>query len=549
MSNRRFDVVIVGAGFSGLYLLKRLREAGFSAVALEAASGVGGTWWWNRYPGARCDVESLQYGFSFDAELQQGWSWSERYAAQPEILRYAEHVAERFDLKRDILFEKRVAAARFREAEDRWTVETEDGDAFDAGKLILATGCLSVPNEPTFDGLEGYGGAVYHTGRWPHEDVDFSGMRVGVIGTGSSAIQSIPQIAKQAAHLTVFQRTPNYAVPAHNAPMDRDVEQALKADYESFRTEARKGFSGLHIPFTPGASALAVSDEERRARFEERWGYGGLTFMASYLDLLYDDDANATARDFVREKIRAVVDDPATANLLCPTNVIGCKRLCVDIGYYETFNRPNVSLIDAKAAPIERFTETGLIAGGVDHALDAVVFATGFDAMTGAILRIDVEGRDGRMLREKWAEGPKSYLGLMVEGFPNLFTVTGPGSPSVLTNMIMAIEHHVDWIMGCLEHMRAAGGARIEATAAAEEEWVAHNRDVAGGSLRSSCSSWYVGANVAGKPRVFMPYIGGFPAYVQKCADIAANGYEGFEVSGRSAEAKHDAAALAVASD
>lgn len=528
MTGRRYDVVVVGAGFSGLYLLKRLIDAGFSAIVLEAAAGVGGTWWWNRYPGARCDVESLQYGYSFDPELEQDWRWSERYAAQPEILSYAEHVAHRYGLRPHIQFKTRVAAARYDEGTDHWRVETEAGEIFDAQRLVLATGCLSVPNEPAIPGLEGFGGAVYHTGRWPEQPVDFSGQRVGVVGTGSSAIQSIPVIAEQAAALTVFQRTPNYAVPAHNAPMDPALETATKARYAEFRDEARAGLSGLHIPFAPPPSALEEDEATRQQRFEERWRYGGLTFMATYQDLLRDPAANATAQDFVRAKIRAVVDDPNTAEALTPEMIIGCKRLCVDNGYYQTFNRPHVRLVDLTAAPIERFTADGLIAGDEAHPLDAVVFATGFDALTGAILKIEIEGRGGQRLAEAWAEGPKSYLGLMVAGFPNLFTVTGPGSPSVLTNMIMAIEHHVDWIAACLTDLRARGVARFEATDAAQEAWVAHNREVAGQSLRSTCSSWYVGANVPGKPRVFMPYIGGFPAYVARCAEIAAEGYPGF---------------------
>lgn len=531
MNERKIDVVVVGAGFSGLYLLKRLREIGVVAIALEAASGVGGTWWWNRYPGARCDVESLQYGFSFDPALEQEWSWSERYAAQPEILRYAEHVAERYDLLRDIQFDTRVRAARFRDADNRWTVETDAGERFDAQHLILATGCLSAPNEPRFDGLAEFAGKVYHTGRWPHRPVDFSGLRVGVVGTGSSAIQSIPQIAKQAAALTVFQRTPNYAVPAHNGPMDQALEAQVKANYPAFRDKARSGLGAIDIPFTPGDAALAASPEERAAAFEARWAYGGLTFMAAYFDLLRDDAANAAAREFVVAKIREKVRDPAVADALIPTNVIGCKRLCVDIDYFETYNRPNVRLVDVNAAPIERFTATGLVAGGETFPLDAVVFATGFDAMTGAILRIDVVGAEGRRIAEKWREAPKSYLGVAIEGFPNLFTVTGPGSPSVLTNMLMSIEHHVEWIADCIAHLRRTGATRVEPTLAAEEAWVAHNRDVADASLRSTCSSWYVGANVPGKPRVFMPYIGGFPAYVERCAEIAAKGYEGFRIT------------------
>lgn len=525
------DVIIVGAGFSGMYLLKRLREQGFCVRVIEAGDDVGGTWYWNRYPGARCDVESLQYGFSFDEDLQREWSWSERYAAQPEILSYASHVAERFDLRKDISFNTRVTKARFSEQESCWEIVTDQGTTEKTTYLVLATGCLSVPNDPKIKGLENFHGPVYHTGRWPKEKVDFHGKKVGVIGTGSSAIQSIPLIAEEAEQLYVFQRTPNYAVPAQNKPMDKAVEAEVKSNYKTLRDSARSGFSGIYIPFAQDESAKAMSPEERRKKFQERWDYGGLTFMMSFKDLLLDDESNAAAREFVQEKIADIVDDPETAKLLTPNTVIGCKRLCVDTGYFQTYNKPHVHLVDIAQSGIDEITTHGVKAGGKEYQIDSLVLATGFDAMTGAIKKIHIEGPEGTTIQEKWSEGPKSYLGISVAGFPNMFMVTGPGSPSVLTNMIMAIEHHVDWITQCLVDLRDRGMARIEPEVSAEENWVAHNREVADSNLRSTCSSWYVGANIPGKPRVFMPYIGGFPAYVEHCKTIQASGYDGFSIS------------------
>jgi cyclohexanone monooxygenase len=399
-----------------------------------------------------------------------------------------------------------------------------------AAYCIMATGCLSAANEPNFKGQESFAGATYHTGHWPHEGVDFTGRRVAVIGTGSSAIQSIPAIAEQAAQLFVFQRTPNYAVPAHNAPLDPAAVREIKADYAGFRARAKQTPTG-NLFEVGGPSALAVSAEERTREYEARWQYGGLPFLAAYADLMFDEEANKTVADFVRAKIRTMVRDPAVADLLTPRNIIGCKRLCVDTGYYETFNRDNVTLVDVSDTLIERIAPDGVSVDGRVYAVDAIVFATGFDAMTGALLRIDIRGRAGEPLKAKWQDGPRSYLGLALAGFPNLFTITGPGSPSVISNMLPAIEQHVDWITDCLEYMRGHGLRRIEAQRDAEDAWVAHVGEVAGQSLRSSCSSWYVGANVPGKPRVYMPYIGGVPVYAEKCEQVAAGGYEGFALS------------------
>jgi len=525
------DVVIVGAGFAGMYMLHRARGLGFAARVIEAGGGVGGTWYWNRYPGARCDVESMEYSYQFSEELQQEWEWSERYASQPEILEYANHVADRFDLRRDMQFDTRVQSAVFDETHERWTVTTENGAELSTRFLIMATGCLSSARIPDFPGRDSFEGPTYHTGRWPHEGVDFTGRRVAVIGTGSSGIQSIPIIARQASELVVFQRTASYSVPANNGPIDEEERRAIKADYPAFR--ARNSLSqtaiGSRQPISE-ASALAVTPEEREKTYEARWEHGGLPFLGAYVDLLIDPNANDTAAEFVRGKIREIVKDPEVADRLSPKTVIGCKRLCVDTGYFETFNRDNVELVDVSATPIDEITPRGLRAGDREFEFDCIVFATGFDAMTGALLSIDIRGRDGVTLQDAWAEGPRTHLGLGVVGFPNLFTISGPGSPSVLTNMIVSIEQHVNWIADCIAYMRDHEYATIEATPGAQDAWVNYVNTIADFTLFPSCNSWYLGANIPGKPRVFMPLIG-FPMYVQQCADVAAKGYEGFTLS------------------
>ncbi len=529
--DKRLDAVIVGAGFAGLYMLHRLRERGLSARVYEAGDGIGGTWYWNRYPGARCDVESMDYSYSFSDDLQQEWKWTERYASQPEILTYINHVADRFDLRRDIQLSTRVTAAIFDEAASRWTIETDRGDRVAARFCIMATGCLSTAQVPRFPGLETFQGRRYHTGHWPHEGVDFTGQRVGVIGTGSSAIQSIPIIAEQAAHLFVFQRTPNFSVPARNAPLDPDFEQRVKASYADFRRQARESRVGFVVERSE-ASALAVTPDERRREYEKRWSRGGLGFTATYMDLLTNQEANDTAAEFCRAKIRAVVRDAAVAEALVPQHYpVGTKRMCVDTDYYETFNRDNVTLIDLRTTSIETLTREGLRTRETAYMLDSIVFATGFDAMTGALLSIDIRGRAGQTLRQKWSEGPRTYLGLAVAGFPNLFAITGPGSPSVLSNMIVSIEQHVDWIADCLTYLRAHGSDAIEATAQAETAWVGHVNEVGHATLYPLANSWYMGANIPGKPRIFMPYVGGVGVYRQKCDDVAAKGYEGFRLT------------------
>jgi cyclohexanone monooxygenase len=526
------DVVVVGAGFAGMYMLYRLRGQGFTARVYEQGDGVGGTWYWNRYPGARCDVESMQYSYSFSDELQQEWDWSERYAPQPEILKYANHVADRFNLRPDIQFSTRVERAAFDESTHLWSVTLSDGKTVSAKFVVLATGCLSNARMPEIKGLDSFKGKVYHTGHWPHETVDFTGQRVAVIGTGSSGIQSVPVIAGQASHLTVFQRTANFSIPARNATLTEEERQAIRAKYPEIRRFAREeARNGIYTEM-PDRGALDDGDNERRSKYEARWNHGGLTFMSVYNNLGLDKAANDTAADFVREKIAEIVEDPETAKLLQPnSHPIGTKRICIDTEYFSTFNRPNVTLVDIKSNPIEEITANAVRTGGKEYVVDALVLATGFDAMTGSVAKIDIRGRDGQTLNQKWAEGPRTYLGLMSAGFPNLFVITGPGSPSVLSNMIVSIEQHVDWITDCIAHMRDRGLDAMEATKDAEDKWVAHVNEVAYTTLYPQANSWYMGANVPGKPRIFMPYIGGVGPYRQICNGVAAKGYKGFAMT------------------
>ncbi len=534
MSVPQYDVAIVGAGFAGLYLLHRCRQAGLRARIWEAGGGVGGTWYWNRYPGARCDIESMQYSYQFDDELQQEWNWSERYSPQPEILAYAEHVAERYQLLDGIEFNCRVTQARYNNGGDdsgsHWILTGEQGQTLSAKFCVMATGCLSRPNWPQVEGYKDFAGSIYHTALWPHEKVDFSGQRVAVIGTGSSAIQSIPHIAAQARQLTVFQRTPNYSVPAHNQPMDSDHAAAVKARYADIRANAKQNNNGIYGEFNT-SSALDAREDERLAEYERRWQHGGLTFMGSYGDFMLDKRANDTLVEFVHNKINSIVEDPEVAAQLCPTNIIGGKRLCVDTNYYATYNRDNVSLVDLRRQPLKAINTAGLQAGDEQFDVDSIVVATGFDAMTGALNQIDIQGHAGEKLRDRWRDGPVSYLGLAVAGFPNLFTVTGPGSPSVLTNMLPTIEQHVEWISDCIMHAQQHQYTEVAATAEAEQQWWRHVQEAGASGLKQTTDSWYLGANVEGKARVFMPYLGGFPAYVEKCEEVVRNNYEGFVFS------------------
>ncbi|HVT76636.1 MAG TPA: NAD(P)/FAD-dependent oxidoreductase [Acidimicrobiales bacterium] len=526
------DVVVVGAGFSGLYMLHKLRQLGFSARVFEVGEGVGGTWYWNRYPGARCDTESMEYSYGFDDDLQQEWHWTERYATQPEIERYANHVADRYGLRDGITFNTRVTAATFDEADHTWRVQTDTKEDVTATYVVFATGCLSSANMPDIEGIESFEGLEVHTGRYPKEGVDYSGKRVAVIGTGSSAIQSIPIIAEQCADLTVFQRTANYAVPAWNQPLAPDDVADIKAHYREFRAANRTmaaGF-GSRLPEGTGKAVAECTPDEIRAELDKRWAYGGLGFLGGFIDVLLTPSANEVVADYVRQKIRETVKDPKVAELLSPEQVIGCKRLCVDTGYYATFNNEHVHLVDIKETPIERITPAGVQTNEREYPVDIIVFATGFDAMTGALLSIDIKGRDGVSLQEAWHAGPRTYLGLGVKGFPNMFTITGPGSPSVLTNMMVSIQQHVDWIGDCLTYLRDHHVATIEAEQEAQDAWVDYVNTIAAFTLFPTCNSWYLGANVPGKTRVFMPLLG-YPPYEEKCNDVAAKDYEGFALT------------------
>ena len=529
-NTRSVDAVIVGAGFAGLYMLHHLREQGLSAQIIEAGNGVGGTWFWNRYPGARVDVESMQYSYQFSDELQQEWEWSERYAPQAELLEYLNHVVKRFNLAPDIQLNTRVDSTVYDEASKTWRVTTDQGEQIRAQYCIMATGCLSRANKPLIDGIDSFSGPSYHTGEWPHEEVDFSGMRVGIIGTGSSAIQAIPKIAEQAEHLTVFQRTPNFSVPARNMPLDPEQVKQVKENYGALREAGKQQFGGFDSDSNMKAAG-EMTPEEIKVELNKRWEMGGLHFFGVFVDFLVTQETNDIVADFVREKIAQRVSDPATAALLAPKTVFGCKRLCADTGYFETYNRDNVTLVDISKTAISEITPEGLNVGDDAYAFDALVFATGFDAMTGSLNKIDIRGVGGETLKEKWAAGPRTYLGLCSAGFPNLFTISGPGSPSVFTNMVTSIEQHVEYIGDIIAHMTKNKLSTIEASKEAEDQWVSHVNEVASFTLLNSCNSWYLGANIPGKERVFMPYVGGFPPYVEKCNDVVAKGYEGFELS------------------
>ncbi len=526
--NEQLDAVVVGAGFGGLYMLRRMKQMGLSVRAYEAGGGVGGTWYWNRYPGCRCDVESLDYSYSFDPELEQEWAWTDRYPSQPDVERYLNHVADRFGLRPDIQFDTRVTAARFDSGDGSWVVETDRGDSVRATFCVLAVGCLSARNVPAFPGIGSFEGPVVHTGAWPAGGVDFTGERVGVIGTGSSGVQAIPLIAEQARRLFVFQRTPHFVVPANNHPLSAAAVDERKAVYPSHREMLREGFFGFTLALNP-RSALDATEEERRAVYEAAWQTGGPTLLGSFGDLLTDRAANDTAANFVRGKIASIVHDPKVAALLTPTDYpIGTKRLVQGTGYYETYNRDNVTLVDVRSDPIREITRNGLATGSSRYELDAIVCATGYDAVTGAVLALDVRGRDGVSLRDHWADGPRAYLGVAVAGFPNLFVITGPGSPSVVSNVVLSVEQHVDWIAGCIDFLRSEDLRSIEATGDAESAWMDHVGEVAAKTLFPATDSWYVGANIPGKPRVFMAYLGGVGPYRRRCDEVAARAYEGF---------------------
>jgi cation diffusion facilitator CzcD-associated flavoprotein CzcO len=532
-SKTNFDVVVVGAGFAGMYLLIKLRALGLRTCVIEKAEDVGGTWYWNRYPGARCDIESVQYSYSFDEALQQEWDWSERYAGQQEILCYANHVADRYELRKDIRFGTTVEQLLYQEEQSNWSVVTRHGDNepsyLQARFCILATGCLSQPSYPDFPGLDSFNGSVYHTADWPRQEVDFSGQSVAIIGTGSSGIQTSVEIAKQAEHLFVLQRTPNYVVPAANHKLTAEQLGEIKQNYPELRAQAKLARNGVAQKIVKH-SALSVSQQTRDDDFWQRWNQGGLTFAGVFGDLLLNADANETAAEFVRQRIRDIVHDEQTASALSPQSTFACKRLCVSSHYYEMFNRNNVSLIDISEQGIEMISEQGLSLGNQDLEVDSIVFATGFDAMTGAISKMEIVGREDLSLKQKWQNGPQTYLGLMVAGFPNLFTVTGPGSPSVLSNVLGSIEFHVDYISDCLEAVVTQGKYHIETTLEAEQAWANEVASVVDKTLYRTCNSWYLGSNISDKPRLFMPYPG-VPTYTARCREIQSDNFTGFNFS------------------
>lgn len=523
------DAIVIGAGFAGLYMLHRLRLQGMRVRVFEAGDGVGGTWYWNCYPGARCDVESMQYSYSFSEEIQQAWIWSERYPRQDEILKYINHVADHLDLRRDIQFNTRVTQGEFQSTSNTWNVQTSDGQTHTARFLITATGCLSASRVPDVPGLNDFKGQWFHTGQWPKKPVDFKGKRVGVIGTGSSGIQIIPMIAKEAKELVVFQRTPNFSIPAWNRPLSIAEQDAWKLNYAEYRQRARNSRSGILYDYSTRATS-DVSNEEREAEYERRWAKGGANYTHAFNDIFTNRESNDLAAEFVRNKIRSIVKDPAVADRLTPKDhAIGTKRICVDSDYYKTFNNENVKLVDIRATPLEAISPQGIQTSDANYELDCIVFATGYDAVTGALERLNLKGEKGQNLKDEWTSGPRTYLGLMSVGFPNLFFITGPGSPSILTNVVVSIEQHVDWIARCIQHMNATQKSKIQAQAPAQEAWVQRVNDLAKNTLFPASASWYMGANVPGKPRVFLPFLGGLGTYTEICEQVISDGYRGFD--------------------
>ncbi|WAT19224.1 NAD(P)/FAD-dependent oxidoreductase [Aurantiacibacter sp. MUD11] len=524
----RLDALVVGAGFSGLYMLHKLRQEGFSAQVVEKGSGVGGTWFWNRYPGARCDIPSLEYSYGFDPQLEQEWEWTERYAAQGEILRYLEHVADRYDLRGDILLNTLVTSARWDEASSRWSVQTDGGDSFDVQFLILATGALSEPKMPDLPGLENFEGEVLFTAKWD-DSVDLKGKNVCHFGTGSSGIQAVAAMSEYVGHLTVFQRTPSYAVPANNRPLEPGEQEAMKAHYQEMRQAARNSPLGFANPPRPG-KAKEFAPDAREQRLEEAWNAGTTGLLNAFEDLLFDEESNEYAAAFAREKIAETVQDPDKVRKLTPSYPLGSRRMCAEIGFYDALNKDHVDLVDVREEPVVEITASEVVTNKGRYPADAITLATGFDACVGAIKAIDITGRDGREIAKEWDMGPRAYLGLAIEGFPNMFTVTGPGSPSVLSNVVVSIEQHVEWIARCMGDMRERGQQVIEATREAEAAWMQHADEVAQQTLFPRADSWYQGRTADGR-QVFMPFVGGVGAYRAKCDEVAAQGYEGFALS------------------
>lgn len=529
----QMDMVVVGAGFAGLYMVHKALEQGLSVQCFEAGDGVGGTWYWNRYPGARVDIECVEYSYSFSQELEQEWEWTERYAAQPEIERYANHVADRFNLRGKIQFETKVLSAIFDEASGRWTVTTDRGDVISAQYCIMATGLISAPVDPTFEGLDSFTGEQYMTSRWPQDEPTFAGKRVAVIGTGSSGIQVISEVAKEAGQLYVLQRTPSYVIPLQNHPVDRQQVTKLKENYSSLRElqfDSFAGFTLVHSELAPlpSQSALEVSEEERTVEYENRWASGGLSPYYAYTDSLLDDESNETLAEFAREKIRERVNDPQLADKLCPDYQILTRRLSPETDYLEVFNQENVELVDLNDRPIEHFTPNGIVVGGEEIELDAVVFATGFDVMTGAMDRIDIRGRDDRTLKARWSEGLTSYLGMMTHGFPNLFWVNGPHSP--FYNPILLAEYQGDFICSLFSQVSAQNAQQVEADEDAERQYVQLTNEIGNMTLFPKSDNYYMGDNIPGKPRNVVFFFGGFPLYREQCSTAGAD-LSGFSIS------------------
>ncbi|UXJ67737.1 NAD(P)/FAD-dependent oxidoreductase [Lysinibacillus fusiformis] len=528
---KEVDAVILGAGFAGLYMLHQLKSKGFSTIVYETGDGVGGVWYWNRYPGARCDIESIYYNYTFSKELYEEWTWTSRFPEQEEILRYLNYVADRLKLRSNIQFNTRVKAAHFDEEQHKWLVHLNDGHQVLAKYFITGIGCLSAANVPKFQGLDQFSGKWYHTGHWPHDKVDFTGKRVGIIGTGSSGIQAIPVIAKEAKHLTVFQRTPQYTIPARNHLYDEDFIRETKGNFENLKHAMRNSVSGTPFAYNH-PSAIEDSEHHRQEVFEEAWAQGGFAFASTYKDLLTNEQSNEKAAAFIRSKIRETVQDPTVAEKLCPKYMYGTKRQVLDSDYFETYNRDNVLLVDVKESPILEITETGVQTANDHFELDIIIFATGYDGMTGPLFKIDIRGRNGVTLKDKWENGAsvQTYLGLATANFPNLFMITGPESPSVLVNMPIAIEQHVEWIAQCIDYLREHDIDVMETNAEAEQAWSKHCREIANETLYVKGDSWYTGANIAEKPRSFLIYLGGFDYYTKCCQEVAQNNYEGFQL-------------------
>jgi len=528
-----YDAVVIGAGFSGLYMLHRLREDGFTARVFEKGDGVGGAWYWSRYPGARCDSESIYYNYTFSEELYKEWTWTSRYPEQPEILRYLNFVADKLDLRKDIQFSTEITGAHYSEEHNKWRIYFTDGSSVTAKYLITGMGCISVnaTNIPNFKGIENFEGNWYHTGFWPHEGVDLKGKRVGVIGNGSSGVQTIPVVAVEAEHLYVFQRTPQYTTPAQNHPYDHEYIKQAKENFHEMRRMVHESMAGVPLQFGE-RSALEDTPEERREVYEKAWQKGGVISYV-YRDLMSDEEANETVNEFIRSKIRETVKKPEVAEKLMPTYFYATKRAVIDTNYYETFNRDNVTLVDVKNTPIEEITAKGVrTADGEEYELDILIFATGYDGMTGPLFKLDLRGKDGVLLKDKWDNGSqvRSYYGLATAGFPNMFMITGPQSPSVAGNMPIAIEQHVEWISDCLNYLREHDIKTIEANVTAEENWSEHCKDVVEKTLYAKSDSWYTGANIEGKPRSFNIYLGGYGPYNQMITEMALKGYEGFKL-------------------